>query len=72
MWCTIMTGAMLALSILVCTLGQDLVYRIHTQLFHIPRETLEVAIYLFLGLFKIVWIVFNLVPYLALVIMEKK
>ena len=71
-WCTIINGAMLVLSILVCTAGQDWVYTIHSKMFHVPRETLGVAIYLFLGLFKIVWIVFNLVPYLVLVIFEKK
>jgi hypothetical protein len=32
------------------------------------REAFDVAIYGFLGLFKIVFIFFNLVPYLALLI----
>ena len=34
--------------------------------FPISREAYDVAIYAFLGVFKIVFIVFNLVPYLAL------
>ncbi len=34
----------------------------------IPREIFDVVIYAFLGLFKIVFLVFNAVPYLALLI----
>ncbi|MFH1487113.1 MAG: DUF6868 family protein [Chloroflexota bacterium] len=33
-----------------------------------PRETFNVAIYSFMGLFKVFVFVFNLVPYVALVI----
>jgi hypothetical protein len=36
--------------------------------FPIPRETFNVLIYGFLGLFKIFFLTFNLVPYLALLI----
>jgi hypothetical protein len=43
-----------------------------SKLFHIPLETVNVAIYLFLGFFKIVWLVFNVVPYVALLIVGRK
>ncbi|MGR3716462.1 MAG: DUF6868 family protein [Thermohalobaculum sp.] len=33
-----------------------------------PRESFDVGIYAFLGVFKIVVIVFDMVPYLALLI----
>jgi hypothetical protein len=33
-----------------------------------PRETFNVVIYSFLGLFKIVFLVFNVVPWVALLI----
>ena len=68
MWCTIMNGALLVLSAMICILGSDWVYRAHSRWFHIPRETFNVAIYSFLGLFKIVFLVFNVVPYVALLI----
>jgi hypothetical protein len=68
MWCTIINGAMLVFSSIMLLLAQDFVYSMHSKWFHIPRETFNVAIYSFLGFFKIVFIVFNLVPYLALLI----
>lgn len=46
----------------------DCVYRTQNRWFPLPRETFNVLIYSLLGLFKIFFLVFNLVPYLALVI----
>jgi len=68
MWCTILNVALLVLSSLICVCAGDWVYRIHSKWFPIPRETFNVAIYSFLGFFKIVFIVFNVVPYVALLI----
>jgi len=36
--------------------------------FPIPRETFNVVIYAFIGLFKIIFLFFNVVPYVALLI----
>lgn len=72
MWCTIINGGLLVLVIIVGIIGPDLVYSIHGKLFQIPRETINVAYYLFLGLYKIVWLVFNAVPYIALLIIRKE
>ena len=68
MWCTIINGALLALWITMCIVAPDLVYRTQKIWFPIPRETFDVVMYSFLGLFKIVFLIFNLVPYLALLI----
>jgi hypothetical protein len=68
MWCTIINGALLLLWIIMCRLAPDLVYRTQSKWFSIPRETFNVVIYSFLGLFKIVFLVFNVVPYVALLI----
>jgi len=46
----------------------EFVYRIQSIWFPIPRETYNVIIYSFLGLFKIVFIVFSIVPYVSLLI----
>ena len=66
MWCTIINGAMLVLWTIMCIMVPDLVYRTQSKWFPIPRETFNVVIYSFLGLFKIVFLVFNVVPYVAL------
>ena len=48
--------------------ASELVYSTQSKWFPIPRETFNLVMYSFLGLFKIVFLVFNLVPYLALLI----
>jgi len=68
MWCTIINGTLLGFWGIMCTLAPDLVYRTQSKWFPIPRETFNVVIYSFLGLFKIVFLVFNVVPYVALLI----
>ena len=68
MWCTIMNGALLALWTTMLILAPDLVYRTQSKWFPIARETFDVVIYSFLGLFKIIFLVFNVVPYVALLI----
>ena len=68
MWCTILNVALLVLSSLICLCAADWAYRIHSKWFSISRETFNVAIYSFLGLYKIFIFVFNLIPYIALLI----
>jgi len=70
-WCTIINGGFLVLSIIIGISGLDLVYRVQGKLFQIPREDFNVAYYSFLGLYKIVWLVFNAVPYITLMIIKK-
>jgi hypothetical protein len=69
MWCTIMNGALLALWTAMCLLAPELVYRTQRKWFPIPREIFDVVMYSFLGLFKIVFLAFNVVPYVALLIL---
>jgi hypothetical protein len=65
MWCTIINGVLLVISLLICSFAGDWVYRKHSKWFPISRETFDVAIYSFLGLFKIFVLVFNFVPWIA-------
>ena len=68
MWCTVIDGAILVLSTTIYILGPNFVYRMQSMWFPIPRETFNVVFYAFLGLFKIFFIVFNVVPYVAFLI----
>jgi hypothetical protein len=68
MWCTILNGTLLVFWTLMFLFVPDLVYGTQKKFFPIPRETFNVVMYGFLGLFKIVFLVLNLVPYLALLI----
>jgi len=68
MWCTIINSAFMGLIVLLFQLCPEFVYRTQNRFFPIPRETYNVLIYGFLGMFKLFVIVFNLVPFVALLI----
>jgi hypothetical protein len=68
MWCTILNVALLVLSSLFCFCAGDWAYRIHSKWFSISKETFNVVIYSFLALYKVLVITFNLIPYIALLI----
>ena len=68
MWCTIINGSLFMLSFLITAYAGDWVYRMNSLWYRIPRDTFNVVIYCFIGLFKIFVMVFNVVPFLALLI----
>ena len=71
MWCTIINGALLIFWTIIFILAPDLVYRTQAKWFPIPRETFNIVMYSFIGLFKIIFLIFNLVPYVALMTITK-
>ncbi len=68
MWCTIINGALFTFWAVMCMLTPNLVYRTQSKFFPISREQFNLIIYSFLGIFKIVYLVFNVVPFVALLI----
>lgn len=69
MWCSLINGALLIIWTLALMLAPDLVYRTQSRWFPISRESFNLVIYSFIGLFKIFFLMFNLVPYIALLLM---
>ena len=65
-WCTLINIALFTFWILWLMLAPDLVYKIQTRFFPMPREHFDRVMYAFLGAFKLLLIFFNLVPFLAL------
>ena len=65
-WCTLINIAVLLFWVVFLMGAPDLVYRIQSRFFPIPRATYDVIIYSLLGAFKLTVIVFSIVPYLAL------
>jgi hypothetical protein len=68
-WCTVINGIILLCSSFVCAFARDWLYSIHNKFFDVSRETVSTMLYSFIALYKMLWIVFNLVPYIALLIM---
>ncbi len=70
MWCTVINGGLLIFWTTICAAAPELVYRTQRVWFPISREFFTMAIYGFLAIFKIQFLMFNLVPYLALVLLS--
>jgi len=66
MWCTIINGSLLIFSFLICAVAGDWVYKMHTRWFNISRKPFDTILYCFLGAMKILVLMLNLVPYIAL------
>ncbi|MGW8180046.1 MAG: DUF6868 family protein [bacterium] len=71
MWCTILDGVLLVLWSIAFLVAPDLVYRTQSKWVSIPRETFDLVMYSFLGLFKVLFLVFNAVPFLVLSILMR-
>ncbi|MCK4564870.1 MAG: hypothetical protein KAU94_09375 [Verrucomicrobia bacterium] len=69
MWCTIINFGLFMWSAIMCILAKGFIYRVHGKMFGLSQDTVNAMIYGFLGFYKIVFIVFVLVPWIALTIM---
>ncbi|WP_028469386.1 DUF6868 family protein [Neptunomonas japonica] len=69
MWCSVINGALLVLWTSIFMLAPDLAYRTQRHFFALSRQQFDIVFYAFLGLFKLLFIIFSLVPYLALLIL---
>lgn len=71
MWCTIFNLALLLFWTMWFTLAPNLIYRIQRPWIKSSQEQFNLVMYCFLGLFKILFLMFNLVPWLALMIVSR-
>ncbi len=70
MWCTILNLGLLMLSFIMLACAGDFVYRIHNKWFPMPRDRFNAVTYSFIGFYKVIVIVFNVVPWAALAIIR--
>ena len=70
MWCTVINLGIYIVWVLFILLAPDLVYRVQTKWIPVSRETFTIVMYSFMGAFKIVIIVFCLVPYVSLLVIR--
>ena len=70
LWCLILNMCLLMLWFLIITLGHSLIYRVHGKWFKMPEEKFYSTHYKGMMYFKISIFLFNLVPYLALLIIK--
>ena len=65
-YCTIINGALFTLWTLFVAFAPDLVYKSQSLFFPIPREKFDIIMYVFLGTFKIIFLFFNVTPFIVL------
>ena len=68
MWCTIINVVILFTWTIVFAFTPDFIYRTLTKWFPMPRETFNVVHYSALAVYRILFVVFILVPFVALLI----
>lgn len=68
MWCSIINFGFLIFLALIYMLAPNLAYQLQSKFIPISRETFDIVFYSFIGFFKVVVLVFNVVPWIALLI----
>lgn len=67
-WCVIINVTMLSIWFLAFVTAKDLVYRTQTKWFDMPRDKFDSIHYSAMANWKMSFFIFNVVPYIALVI----
>jgi len=69
-WCLLLNVGLLLGWVLFFWLAHDFVYRVHGKMFKLSVETFDAIHYGGMAIFKIGIFLFNLIPYLALLIIQ--
>lgn len=69
-WCLLLNVAIYTLTALATLLLRNFMSSIHEKLFGLSQETVQKAFYTYLAAYRLSIIMFNLVPWLALVLMS--
>lgn len=69
-WMTLINLVLFIWTTVMCIYARGLIHRMHGRLFGLSEDALNAILYGFLGAYKIAFLIFNLVPWLALVMMS--
>ena len=70
MWCSIINGSFLVIGSIFLFVRPSFVFQIHSKFVSLTENQIEVFFYGFIGAFKVLFLVFNLVPFIALKIVS--
>ena len=70
-WMTVVNLVLYTWTAIMCMCCKGTLVRISLKMFGVGEETGKAIIYGYVGCYKLLFIVFNLVPWLALVIMAR-
>ena len=69
-WMSLINIGLLILTTLLIIPLRKLLYAVHGKLFDLSKEQMSPIIYSYLGAYKLLIIVFNIVPYIALLLLQ--
>jgi hypothetical protein len=69
-WMTLINLGIFILSTVLCIALRRIIQCMHGRMFGLEAGSINAFLYGYIGLYKILFIVFNLVPWIALVIMS--
>ena len=70
LWCTVINYGVLLFWVIVFVNAHDWIHRLHGRWFRLPIEQFDAIHYTGMAIYKISIFLFNLVPYIALYIVE--
>lgn len=70
-WCSLINFVLLWISFILLVLMRGWVYKVHSRFFPITESQFNIAAYSFMGGYKLLVWVFNIVPWIALCIMTQ-
>ena len=70
-WCLLINLGLYLLTVVAMLAMPDLVSRLNARIFRVSQDTVRQATFAFVAGYKLLIIVFNLVPWLALLIIDK-
>ena len=69
-WMSIVNIGLLLFSTFAVLTMKSLMVKMHSKLFGVTETQISQVVYAYLGIFKVLIIVFNIVPYIALMIIN--
>ena len=68
MWCSVINVGLMIVMFLILWLGRSWVYKMHSKMFPVTESQFNVIVYSFLGVYKLVIYMFNIIPWIAVCI----
>ena len=68
MWCSIINFTLMMLIFILIIAAADWAHKIHSRWFNISKPSFDLILYCFLGIYKLLVIIFCIVPWIVLCI----
>ena len=70
LWCLVLNYGVLLWWFLAFRFAHEWMFRLHSRWFHLSQERFDAAHYMGMAVYKVGVLLFNLVPYLALILVS--